>query len=59
VANMVWHGYGQDFLRVMASVYLGYHAAGNIMQLGIGTAYGIVDGLVAGFVFGSLYNRLT
>jgi hypothetical protein len=59
IANMVWHGYGQDFLRVMASVYPGYHVAGNIMQLAIGTAYGIVDGLIGGFVFGSLYNLLT
>jgi hypothetical protein len=53
MANMTWHGYGQDFLRVMASVYPGCHAAGNITQLAIGTAHGTCDGLVGGFVFGS------
>ena len=59
VANMVWSGYGQDFLKVMASVYPGYHAVANLSQVVIGTVYGVVDGLVGGFVFGWLYNRLT
>jgi hypothetical protein len=58
VANMVWSGYGQEFLKVMASVYPGYHAVGNISQVVIGTVYGILDGLAGGFVFGWLYNRL-
>lgn len=57
-ANMVWRGYGQDFLKLMASVYPGYHAVANVPQLVIGTIYGIVDGLVGGFVFAWLYNRL-
>jgi hypothetical protein len=59
IANRLWHGYGQNFLSVMASVYPGYYVTGNIVQLAIGTAYGFVDGLVGGFVFGSLYNHLT
>ena len=58
LANMVWRGYGQDFLNVMASVYPGYHAAGTWLQVAIGTLYGLVDGLVGGFVFGWLYNHL-
>jgi hypothetical protein len=59
IANMVWRGYGQDFLNVMASVYPGYHAAGSLLQVAIGTIYGFVDGVVGGFVFGWLYNHLT
>ena len=59
LANLVWHGYGQDFLNVMASVYPGYHAVGTLPQVAIGTAYGLVDGLVGGFVFAWLYNHLT
>jgi hypothetical protein len=59
VANMVWSGYGQDFLKVMASVYPGYHAVANLPQVVVGTVYGILDGLLGGFVFGWLYNRMT
>jgi hypothetical protein len=59
LANMAWNGYGQEFLKLMASVYPGYHGAGSLLQVLIGTGYGIVDGLVGGFVFGWLYNRLT
>jgi len=58
LANVVWSGYGQDFLRLMASVYPGYHAGASLSQVAIGTVYGIVDGLLGGFVFAWLYNRL-
>lgn len=58
LAHMVWSGYGQDFLRVMASVYPGYHAGASFSQVVIGTVYGIVDGFLGGLVFGWLYNRL-
>ena len=59
LANIAWRGYGQDFLNVMASVYPGYHAAGSLLQVAIGTMYGFGDGLVGGFIFGWLYNHLT
>ena len=55
---MRWNSYGQEFLKLMASVYPGYHVAGNPAQLAIGALYGFVDGIVGGFVFGWLYNRL-
>jgi hypothetical protein len=57
-ANIHWNGYGQEFLKLMASVYPGYHVAGNPTQLAIGALYGFVDGMVGGFVFVWLYNRL-
>lgn len=58
LANMAWHGYGQDFLKVMASVYPGYHAVASFSQVLLGAVYGLVDGLVGGFVFAWVYNRL-
>jgi hypothetical protein len=58
IGNMVWSGYGGEFLKIMASVYPGYQVAANFRQLLFGTAYGFVDGLVGGFAFGWLYNRL-
>jgi len=58
LASIVWRGYGQDFLRVMASVYPGYQGGASHSQVAIGTVYGIVDGLLGAYAFGWLYNRL-
>ncbi len=57
VANLIWDGYGQQFLQTMASVYLGYHATRSIAEVIVGTLYGGVDGLIAGAVFAWLYNQ--
>ena len=58
VANLIWDGYGEDFLDVMASVYPGYDATASFGQVIIGTLYGLVDGAVGGAVVAWLYNRL-
>jgi hypothetical protein len=58
ILNLAWPGYGGAFLKMMASIYPGYHAAGTIGDLIIGVLYGLVDGLVCGLLFGWLYNRL-
>lgn len=57
VANLIWPGYGQGFLEVMASVYPGYTASASFGQVILGTLYGLVDGAVAGAVLAWLYNR--
>ncbi len=54
--NLIWRGYGGAFLKIMASVYPGYHAAGSIGDLMVGTLYALLDGLICGLVFGWLYN---
>jgi hypothetical protein len=59
VVNLFGSGYGVAFLKIMASIYPGYDAAGTIGDLIVGTLYGLVDGLVCGWIFGWLYNRLT
>jgi len=58
LVNILWSGYGQDFLKLMASIYPGYHASGSVAQLVVGTVYGTVDGLIGGFIFAWVYNRL-
>ena len=58
LANLIWPGYGQGFLEVMASVYPGYHATSNFGDVIVGTLYGLVDGAVGGAVVAWLYNRL-
>jgi TRAP-type mannitol/chloroaromatic compound transport system permease large subunit len=57
LANLIWSGYGQQFLQTMASVYFGYHATRSIAEVIVGTLYGTVDGLVGGAVFAWLYNQ--
>lgn len=59
IANLIWSGYGVGFLQIMASVYPGYHAAGSVGDLIVGTLYALVDGALCGLVFGWLYNLLT
>ncbi len=57
LANLIWGGYGQQFLQIMSSVYPGYHATRSIAQVIVGTLYGAVDGLIGGTVFAWLYNQ--
>lgn len=58
IANLIWSGYGNTFLNCVASIYPGYHATGSFGDLIVGTLYALVDGAVAGLVFGWLYNLL-
>ena len=57
-ANLIWPGYGQVFLDLMASIYPGYRAGDGIGSVIAGTFYGLVDGAIGGAVFGWLYNML-
>jgi hypothetical protein len=57
LANLGWSNYGQQFLQTMASVYPGYHATRSIVEVIIGTLYGVVDGFIGGGVFAWLYNQ--
>jgi len=57
LANLIWSGYGQQFLQTMASVYPGYHATRSIAEVIVGTLYGVVDGFIGGAVFAWLYNQ--
>jgi hypothetical protein len=57
VANIIRPQYGKEFLRVVASIYPGYHARPTPGHVAIGTAYGVVDGAVGGALCASLYNR--
>lgn len=58
LANLIWSGYGESFLNVMASLYPGYHANGLFGDLVVGTLYAFVDGIICGWLFGWLYNRI-
>ena len=57
IANAFWPSYGGAFLQLMASVYPGYHATGSASSIAVGTLYALLDGAVAGLLFGGIYNR--
>jgi hypothetical protein len=49
--------YGTEFLRIMSSVFPGADTAPNFGRVLLGAVYGFVDGGIAGFLFGLLYDR--
>jgi len=57
-ANLIWPSYGRAVLDWSASVYPGFHPGSGIGSVVTGTLYALVDGAVAGGVFGWLYNVL-
>ena len=58
VANMIWPGYGGNFLDLTASIYPGHHPGSGVGSVIAGTLYGFVDGAIGGAVSGWLYNTL-
>ena len=56
LANLIWIGYGANFLEVAYSIYPGYRGPSSFGQVIVGTLYGVVDGFVGGLIIGWLYN---
>jgi hypothetical protein len=56
IANLIWTTYASSFMSLLASVYPGYHAAGSVGDLIVGTLYAVFDGAVGGLLFGWIYN---
>jgi hypothetical protein len=56
LANLVAPAYGLSFLQLISSIYPGYHASRNFVDVLVGTGYAIVDGGIGGLVFAWLYN---
>lgn len=54
--NLTSASYGAEFLRLMSSVYPGFHNTRTLGDVLVGTGYGLVDGGIAGLLFGWLYN---
>lgn len=56
--NLAAPSYGADYLKLMSSVYPGFHASRTFGDVLVGTGYGLVDGAIAGWLLGWLYNFL-
>ena len=55
-ANLMFPGYGANFLEVIGSVYPGYHPGTGISSVVIGSLYGIIDAGICATIFAWLYN---
>lgn len=59
IANLIWPGYGLEFLHQIASIYPGYAAMRpGFLRAVVGTLYALVDAGVAGAILAWLYNCL-
>ncbi len=56
LVNLAVPSYGASFLHGISSVYPGFHASHTVVDVLVGTGYGLVDGALAGLFFGWLYN---
>jgi hypothetical protein len=56
--NLAVPSYGRAVLDMCSSVYPGYHVAGTVLSVLVGTMYAFLDGTIGGCVVAWLYNRL-
>jgi len=54
--NIVRPLYGANFLQAISSMYPWFHASRSFVDVLIGTVDALIDGAIAGFLFGWLYN---
>ena len=55
-ANMMFPGYGSDFLEVIGSVYPGYQPTTGFSRVIIGSLYVFVDAGICAALFAWVYN---
>jgi hypothetical protein len=55
--NLGSRSYGGSFLKLMSSVYPGFHNARNVPDVLVGAGYGFVDGTIAGALIAAVYNQ--
>jgi len=56
ILNLIFCGYADALLRLMASVYPGYHYPSGFGGVIVGTLYGLLDGAIGGVLVAWLYN---
>jgi hypothetical protein len=55
--NLMWPGYGRDFLRLISSIYPGYSGRRRATQVAIATLYAAADGAIGGALTATVYNK--
>jgi hypothetical protein len=59
IANLVFPGYGINFLEVVGSIYPGYQPGTGFSSVIIGSLYGAVDAGIGAAIFAWLYNLIS
>ena len=54
--NLVKPTYSASFLQAISSVYPWFHASRSFVDILIGTLDALIDGAIAGLLFGWFYN---
>jgi hypothetical protein len=57
IVNLASASYAAEFLKVISSIYPGYHATQTIGDVIVGTCYALVDGGAGGLIFAWVYNQ--
>jgi hypothetical protein len=58
IVNLIAPSHGAEFLRLISSVYPGFHDSRTFLGVIAGAMCGIVGGAIAGFLFGSIYDMV-
>jgi hypothetical protein len=58
IVNLMFPSYGVALLQLGDSIYPGYTAQAGFGSVIVATLYALVDGAVAGAIFGWLYNMM-
>lgn len=57
IGNLVLTGYGEAFLKVIDSIYPGYHMGQwGFWGVVVATLYAVLDGFIVGIIFAWIYN---
>lgn len=56
ILNLIFPAYAEAFLRLVASIYPGYHYPSGFGGVIVGTIYALVDGAIGGLLVAWLYN---
>jgi len=57
ILNLAKKSYGRRFLKMMSSMYPGFHNSRTVPDVLVGAGYGFTDGAAAGALYATLYNR--
>jgi hypothetical protein len=58
LVNLAAPTYGTAFLQMASSIYPGFHNSRSLVDVLVGTGYGVVDGGFGGLIFGWVYNLI-
>ncbi len=58
-ANLFWPAYGVEFLKIIESIYPGYHfGKWGFTGVIVATLYAALDAWIVGVIFALIYNKL-